>query len=218
MIASIRGTVLERGEGFVVIEAGGVGYQVNVTTSTLVALPAVGAEASLHTRHVVREDAQLLFGFAERDELRLFDLLIAVNGVGPRIAIAVLSGLSPARFAAAVREENLGALTSVPGVGRKTAERLVVELRDKLGFLPLASTGAGAGAERDGGARAKKPRVLEKSERYEDAVAALVTLGYSASQASDAVLRVSEAAGEAPAENLVKRALAVLARPSLVSR
>ena len=101
MIASVKGTVLERGEGYVVIEAGGVGYQVQVTTATLLALPAMGEEAHLHTRHIVREDAQLLFGFAERDELKLFDLLIAVNGVGPRIAIAVLSGLSPGQFARA---------------------------------------------------------------------------------------------------------------------
>jgi len=197
VIASIRGTLLERGDGFVVVEAGGVGYQVHVTTGTLVSLPAVGEEVRLHTRHVVREDAQLLFGFAERDDLKLFDLLIAVNGVGPRIAIAVLSGLSPARFAAAVRDENLGAMTAVPGVGRKTAERLVVELRDKLGFLPA---------------------MLEKNERYDDAVAALVTLGYTASQATDAVRRVAEDAGDAPAEHLVKRALAVLARPTLVTR
>ena len=218
MIASIRGTLVERGDGFVVVEAGGVGYQVNVTTGTLVSLPAVGEEVRLHTRHVVREDAQLLFGFAERDELKLFELLIAVNGVGPRIGIAVLSGLSPARFAAAVREENLGAITAVPGVGRKTAERLVVELRDKLGFLPLAPAGAGAGAEREGGARAKQPRVLEKNERYDDAVAALVTLGYTSAQATDAVRRIAEEAGDAAAEDLVKRALALLARPSLVSR
>ena len=214
MIASIRGTLLERGDGFVVVEAGGVGYQVHVTTGTLVSLPAVGEETRLHTRHVVREDAQLLFGFAERDELKLFDLLIAVNGVGPRIAIAVLSGLSPARFAAAVRDENLGAMTAVPGVGRKTAERLVVELRDKLGFLPMAPAGAGAPSE----PRAKKPRVLEKNERYEDAVAALVTLGYTAAQATDAVRRVAEDAADAPAEALVKRALALLARPTLVTR
>jgi len=214
MIASIRGTLLERGEGFVVVEAGGVGYQVHVTTGTLVSLPAVGEEVRLHTRHIVREDAQLLFGFAERDDLKLFDLLIAVNGVGPRIAIAVLSGLSPARFAAAVRDENLGAITAVPGVGRKTAERLVVELRDKLGFLPATPGGAPTGSE----ARAKKPRVLEKNERYEDAVAALVTLGYTASQATDAVSRVAEQAADAPAEDLVKRALAVLTRPSLVTR
>jgi Holliday junction DNA helicase RuvA len=214
MIASVRGTLLERGEGFVVVEAGGMGYQVHVTTGTLVSLPAVGEEVRLHTRHVVREDAQLLFGFAERDELRLFDLLISVNGVGPRIAIAVLSGLSPVRFAAAVRDENLGAITAVPGVGRKTAERLVVELRDKLGFLPAAPAGAPSGGE----PRGKKPRVLEKNERYEDAVSALVTLGYSAAQATDAVRRVAEEAGDAAAEDLVKRALALLARPSLVTR
>jgi Holliday junction DNA helicase RuvA len=216
VIASLRGTLLERGDGFVVVEAGGVGYQVHVTTGTLVSLPAVGEEVRLHTRHIVREDAQLLFGFAAPDDLRLFDLLIGVNGVGPRIAIAVLSGLSPARFAAAVRDENLGAMTAVPGVGRKTAERLVVELRDKLGFLPAAP--ASAAADGRGDARAKKPRVLEKSQRYEDAVAALVTLGYTPAQATDAVRRVSEEAGDAAAEQLVKRALAVLARPSLVTR
>ena len=216
MIASLRGTLLERGEGFVVVDAAGVGYQVHVTTGTLVSLPAVGEEVRLHTRHIVREDAQLLFGFAERDDLRLFDLLIGVNGVGPRIALAVLSGLSPARFAAAVRDENLAAITAVPGVGRKTAERLVVELRDKLGFLPAAPAGAGAGAQGD--PRAKKPRVLEKSGRYEDAVSALVTLGYTAAQAADAVRRVSEEAGDAAAEDLVKRALAVLARPTMVTR
>ena len=214
MIASIRGTLLERGEGFVVVEAAGVGYQVNVTTGTLVSLPAVGEEVRLHTRHVVREDAQLLFGFAERDELKLFDLLIAVNGVGPRIAIAVLSGLSPVRFAAAVRDENLGAITSVPGVGRKTAERLVVELRDKLGFLPAMPSGSPTAGER----QEKKLRVLAKNERHEDAVAALITLGYTVAQATDAVSRVAEEVGEAAAEDLLKRALAKLARSSLVTR
>jgi Holliday junction DNA helicase RuvA len=174
----------------------------------------VGEEVRLHTRHIVREDAQLLFGFAERDELKLFDLLIAVNGVGPRIAIAVLSGLSPVRFAAAVRDENLGAITSVPGVGRKTAERLVVELRDKLGFLPAMPSGSPAVGER----QEKKPRVLAKNERHEDAVAALITLGYTAAQATDAVSRVAEEVGEAAAEDLLKRALAKLARSSLVTR
>lgn len=215
MIASLRGTLLERGDGYVVVEAAGVGYQAHVTTGALVALPAVGEEVRLHTRHVVREDAQLLFGFVERDELKLFDLLIAVNGVGPRIAIAVLSGLSPGHFARAIRDENLAAITAVPGVGRKTAERLVVELRDKLAFLPMAAA-AGAAGER--GPREKKPKVLEKNERYEDAVAALVTLGFSAAQATDAVRRVSEDAPDAIAEDLVKRALAVLTRSSLVTR
>jgi Holliday junction DNA helicase RuvA len=214
VIAALRGTLLERGDGFVVVEAGGVGYQVHVTTGTIVSLPAVGEEVRLHTRHIVREDAQLLFGFADRDELKLFDLLIAVNGVGPRIGIAVLSGLSPVRFAAAVRDENLGAITAVPGVGRKTAERLVVELRDKLGFLPAMPAAAASSAE----PRASKTRVLAKNERHEDAVAALVTLGYTVSQATDAVSRVAEEAADAPAVNLVKRALAVLVRPTLVTR
>ncbi|HXS82996.1 MAG TPA: Holliday junction branch migration protein RuvA [Methylomirabilota bacterium] len=214
MIAALRGTLLERGDGFVVVEAGGVGYQVHVTTGTIVSLPAVGEEVRLHTRHIVREDAQLLFGFADRDELKLFDLLIAVNGVGPRIGIAVLSGLSPVRFAAAVRDENLGAITAVPGVGRKTAERLVVELRDKLGFLPAMPAAAASSSE----PRASKTRVLAKNERHEDAVAALVTLGYTVSQATDAVSRVAEEAADAPAVNLVKRALAVLVRPTLVTR
>jgi Holliday junction DNA helicase RuvA len=215
MIASLRGTLLERGDGFAVIEAGGVGYQVQVSTATLVSLPAPGEEVRLHTRHIVREDAQLLFGFGERDELRLFDLLIAVNGVGPRIAIAVLSGLTPAQFARAVRDENIAMITAVNGVGRKTAERLVVELRDKLAFLPMSAPAAPA----EPGAKGRRqPRVLEKSERYDDAVAALVTLGYSAAQASDAVRRVSEDAADATAEVLVKRALAVLARPALVTR
>jgi Holliday junction DNA helicase RuvA len=218
MIAHIRGTLLERGDGFCVIEAGGVGYQLQVSTSTLAALPSPGVETKLHTRHIVREDAQLLFGFTERDELRLFDLLIGVNGVGPRIALAVLSGLAPARFARAVRDEDLAALTAVSGVGRKTAERLVVELRDKLGFIPVPAAPAAADEVGRTRGRGKQPRVLEKSERYDDAVAALVTLGYSPAQASDAVRRVSEHAGDAAAEDLLKRALAVLARPTMVTR
>jgi len=214
MIASLRGTLLERGDGFAVIEAGGVGYLVQVSTPTLVKLPAVGEEVKLHTRHIVREDAQLLFGFAEPDELKLFDLLIGVNGVGPRIAIAVLSGLAPPQFARAVRDENIAMLTAVNGVGRKTAERLVVELRDKLEFLPMS----GPLAPAEAGSRGRKPRVLEKNERYENAIAALITLDYSATQATDAVRRVSEQAADAAAEELVKRALALLARPTLVTR
>ncbi len=223
MIASLHGTLLERGDGFVVIEAGGVGYLVQVSTATFAALPSPGEEVRLHTRHIVREDAQLLFGFAERNELKLFDLLIGVNGVGPRIAIAVLSGLAPARFARAVRDENIAAITAVNGVGRKTAERLVVELRDKLVFLgssapPAPGEEAEGAASADAGTRGRRPRMLQNSQRYDDAVAALVTLGYTHAQAAAAVRRVSEDGGEAAAEDLVKRALALLVRPSLVTR
>lgn len=218
MIASLRGTLLERADGACVIEAGGVGYFVHISTATLAALPALGDEVRLQTRHIVREDAQLLFGFADKDELRLFDLLIGVNGVGPRIAIAVLSGLAPAQFARAVRDENLGLITAINGVGRKTAERLVIELRDKLAFLPVAA--ASPSAPPDGAAKGSRTskKVLGNSERFDDAVAALVTLGYTAAQSSEAVRRVSEDAGDAVAEDLVRRALAVLSRSTLVTR
>ena len=218
MIAHVRGTLLEFGDGTAIVEAAGVGYELHVSVATRAALPAPGSEVRLHTRHIVREDAQMLFGFADRDELKLFDLLIGVNGVGPRIAIAVLSGLAPAAFARAVRDENLAALTAVNGVGRKTAERLVVELRDKLAFLPMAAAPATRESGSARGARGRASSVLPRSERYEDAVAALVTLGYSASQATEAVRRVSEEAGEAVAEDLVKRSLALLSRPALVTR
>ena len=218
MIAHVRGTLLEFGDGTAIVEAAGVGYELHVSAATRAALPAPGSEVRLHTRHIVREAAQMLFGFADRDELKLFDLLIGVNGVGPRIAIAVLSGLAPAALARAVRDENLAALTAVNGVGRKTAERLVVELRDKLAFLPMAAAPATRESGPARGARGRASSVLPRSERYEDAVAALVTLGYSASQATEAVRRVSEEAGEAVAEDLVKRSLALLSRPALVTR
>lgn len=209
MIASLRGTLLERGEGWCVVEAGGVGYHVHVSSHTLAALPKVGTEALLRTRQVVREDALLLFGFAEAEELRLFDLLIGVSGVGPRLALAALSGLTPPSLVRAIRDENVAAMTAVPGIGRKTAERLVVELRDKLDFMPATAPAAAKGRDRG---------VLPRSERYDDAVAALVTLGYSASQAQEAVRRVAAEDSDLSLEALVKRALARLARPAALSR
>lgn len=209
MIASVRGTLLERGEGWCVIEAAGVGYHVHVSTHTLASLPASGQEVRLHTRQVVREDALMLFGFAEPDELRLFDLLIGVSGVGPKLALAALSGLKPAALAKAIRDENLGAIVAVPGIGRKTAERLVVELRDKLDFIAVAAAPVRGGRE----------GVLPRSERYDDAVAALVTLGWNLSQAQDAVRRAADDAGEgASTADIVKRALARIGRAAVVQR
>lgn len=208
MIASLRGTLLERGEGWCVIEAGGVGYLVQVSSHTLAALPAPGAEARLRTRQIVREDALLLFGFADPDELRLFDLLIGVSGVGPKLALAALSGLAPAALVRAIREEQVGAIVAVPGIGRKTAERLVVELRDKLDFAPAAATAA----------RGREAGVLPRAGRFDDAVAALVTLGYSATQAQDAVRKAGGDAPDLSLEDIVKRALARLSKPAVLSR
>lgn len=208
MIASLRGRLAAKGAGECVIEAGGVGYRVHVSTHTAAALPDAGGEAFLHTHQVVREDALMLFGFAEGEERRLFELLITVSGVGPRVALAVLSGLKPQALARAIRDENLAALVAIPGVGRKTAERLVVELRDKLDVLATAAP-AGGGPDRG---------VLPRSERFDDAVAALVRLGYSATQAQDAVRRVAEAEEGATLEDLVRRALARLGKAVAAAR
>lgn len=210
MIASLRGTLLERGAGTCVLEVGGVGYLIHVSSHTARALPGNGDQAFLRTRQVVREDAHLLFGFAEAEELRLFDLMIGVSGVGPKLALAVLSGLRPAALARAIREEHVGALVAIPGIGRKTAERLVVELRDKL-EAPLGSIDD-AGALPGAAVAAERGGVLPRSQRFEDAVAALVRLGYTAPQANDAIRAVGTNADDLAPEDLVRRALATLGK------
>lgn len=205
MIASVRGTLAELGAGWCVVEAGGVGYLVHVSAHTAAALPARGAEIHLRTRQVVREDAITLYGFSDADELRLFDLVIGVSGVGPRLAIALLSGLKPAALARAIREEQVAAITTVPGIGRKTAERLVVELREKVAGFGPEPAAAGKGG-REGG-------VMPRNERTKDAVSALSRLGYTAGQAQEAVRRAHEEVGaEAPLEELVRRALVRLGK------
>jgi Holliday junction DNA helicase RuvA len=173
-----------------------------VSSQTAAKLPDTGESVFLHTHQVVREDALMLFGFAELEERRLFELLITVSGVGPRVAIAVLSGLRPQALARAIREENLASLVAIPGVGRKTAERLVVDLRDKLDVLALTS----------GSAPAAAAGVLPRAEKYQDAVAALVRLGYSGAQAQDAVRKVAEAGEDLSLEDLVRGALARLGK------
>lgn len=202
MIASLRGTLLEKAQGSCVVEAGGVGYAVSISTHTARELPERGQEVFLRTRQVVREDALMLFGFTDADELKLFDLMIGVSGVGPKLALAVLSGMKPQAFARAIRDEHVGALVAIPGIGRKTAERLVVELRDKLDAI---SAGVAASPPAVG--------VLPRSERFDDAVAALIRLGYTAPQAQDAVRQVGAGADDLTLEALVRRALGVLSKP-----
>jgi Holliday junction DNA helicase RuvA len=205
VIASLRGTLAEKSPTHCVIEAGGVGYRVQVSTQTGRVLPGEGEPVFLHTHQVVREDALMLFGFAEAEERRLFELLITVSGVGPKVAIAVLSGLRPAQLAKAIRDENLAALAAVPGIGRKTAERLVVELRDKLDLA------VAAGATEPQG-------VLPRSERFDDAVAALVRLGYSQPQATQAIRKAAEGGDELTLEGLVRRALTQLGKQTAGTR
>jgi len=197
MIASVRGTLAEKSGGACVIEAAGVGYLIQISSHTAQILPDRGEDVFLRTRQVVREDAVMLFGFADAEELHLFDLLIGVSGVGPRLALALLSGIRPNALARAIKEERIASLVAVPGIGRKTAERLIVELRDKLD--------APAGPARETG-------VLPRAELFKDAVAALTGLGYTAAQAQDVLRRVAESGDGLSLEELVRRSLALIGK------
>jgi Holliday junction DNA helicase RuvA len=190
MIGSLRGTVLERAEdATVLLEVGGVGYLVTVTPRTLAELEP-GSIAFLHVHHHIREDAQTLYGFLQRDERLTFHVLINTHGVGPAVAMAILATHSPAALVDVVATADLGALTLVPGVGKKTAERLLVELRDRLNLPILEPVGGGPA----GGA-------------VGDVREALAGLGYGPEEVRDA-LRELPADGDAP--TLLRDALKLL--------
>jgi holliday junction DNA helicase RuvA len=169
MISHLRGTILMRGDDFVVIDVGGVGLRVRVPTTTLAAVGEVGARAAVFTHLHVREDDLSLFGFATQDELELFELLLTVSGIGPRAALGILSAAPPFTVRAAIAQNNLDLLTGIPGIGKKTAQRLVLELKGKIE----------AGEELE-----------EFSPLDQEVVAALVNLGYSAAEAQRAARSV----------------------------
>nr|PZN73817.1 MAG: Holliday junction branch migration protein RuvA [Bacillota bacterium] len=203
MIAHLRGELVAAGADWVVIDVAGVGYRCLVPASTRTRLPAQGAAVQLYTYLQVREDALTLYGFLTPAEYELFELLLRVDGIGPKVALAVLSTTDPESFRRAVAFEDLDAICRVPGIGRKTAKRLVLELKDKIGALPAAApapSGLG-GAAAPGG------------DAWAEAFEALCALGYSRSEAAAALARVREEAGEAlPVETLVRLALKQLYR------
>jgi Holliday junction DNA helicase RuvA len=171
MIAHLRGTLIHKQPGQAIVEAGGVGYDVTISVPTFTALPSVGREASLHIYTKVAEDQIALFGFLEREEKRLFERLITVTGVGPKLAIGMLSGLSAERTVQAIRGQDHAQLVRIPGVGKKLAERLVVELKDKLDDFAAAP----------GAVSSTRGPVAE------DVLSALVNLGYQRPAAEKAV-------------------------------
>lgn len=173
MIAHLRGTLLEKHPNQVVIEANGVGYDVAIPISTYSALAGTGEEARLRIHTHVREDAILLYGFATEAEKQLFERLISVSGIGPKLAIAVLSGLPVAELTAAIQGGDVAQMVRIPGVGKKTAERIILELREKL---PAMATGAAAAGARPA-----------FSALDQDVLSALVNLGCSAASAEAAV-------------------------------
>ena len=197
MIGSLRGRIASKTPPQLTVDVGGLGYELEAPMSTFFRLPAVGEEVRLLTHLVVREDAHVLYAFATEEERRLFRSLIRVSGVGPKIALALLSGISVGAFAECVQREDITALTRVPGVGRKTAERLIVEMRDRLAVPQVSAgtpaTGAGASAENE-------------------AFGALVALGYRPAEAARLLKAVGP--GTHSTEELIRRALQGAARES----
>jgi len=195
MIGAVRGKIASKTPPQLTVDVGGLGYELEAPMSTFFHLPPVGAEVSLLTHLVVREDAHVLYGFATEEERRLFRSLIRVSGVGPKIALALLSGMSVAAFARCVQSEDVASLTRVPGVGRKTAERLIVEMRDRLSPPPPPA-----------GAAAAPPGESPEGEAY----GALVALGYRPAEATRLLKAVEP--GVYTTEELIRRALQGAAR------
>lgn len=184
MIGRIRGTLAEKQPPEILVDVAGVGYEIHMPMTSFYQLPAVGEEVVVYTHFVVREDAQLLFGFADKMERGLFRELIKANGVGPKLGLAILSGMSASQFLVSVQHEDVSALVSLPGIGKKTAERLVVELKDRLAkfgktqsiTLPTPSGDLLSGST-----------IVTVNDAREEAQSALIALGYKPAQASKLV-------------------------------
>ncbi|MBH3133542.1 Holliday junction branch migration protein RuvA [Serratia nevei] len=200
MIGRLRGNILEKQPPLVLLEANGVGYEVHMPMTCFYELPELGQEAIVFTHFVVREDAQLLYGFNDKQERALFRELIKVNGVGPKLALAILSGMSAQQFVSAVEREKITALVKLPGVGKKTAERLVVEMKDRFkglnGDLFNSSSEISLPSATD-----KAPDVDAEAE----AVSALVALGYKPQEASRMVSKIAKPGADC--ETLIRDAL-----------
>lgn len=199
MIGQLRGTLLAKQPPLLMLEVSGVGYELEAPMTTFYDLPDTGSQVTLHTHLVVRDDAHLLYGFSRRPQRELFRSLLRVNGVGPRVALAILSGLSTEEFVACVTSEDVARLTQVPGIGRKTAERLIVEMRDRV--LPQASEGVNMAEQ-----------TTATPDPVAEAVRALIALGYKPQEASRAVRATNLKEGSS--EEIIRQALKGMVRAS----
>ncbi|MEQ5807254.1 Holliday junction branch migration protein RuvA [Alteromonas sp. NFXS44] len=201
MIGRIEGRLLEKQPPEVLIDVNGIGYEIQMPMTSFYQLPAVGENVAVYTHFVVREDAQLLFGFADKMERGLFRELIKANGVGPKLGLTILSGMSAGQFLISVQNEDVSALVSLPGIGKKTAERLVVELRDRLAKfgkqqavdIPFDMENKAADT------------IVPVNDAKEEAQSALVSLGYKPVQANKLVTSVYQDGMNS--ENLIREAL-----------
>ncbi len=200
MIGRLRGTLLEKQPPELLIEVGGIGYEVQMPMSCFYELPNIGEEAIIYTHFVVREDAQLLYGFNTVNERALFREVIKANGVGPKMGLGILSGMTASQFVSCVEREDISTLVKLPGVGKKTAERLVVEMKDRL-------KGWGAGDLFTPATDAAPIDSVPSSEQgaEEEAVSALLSLGYKAPQASKVISQVAKQG--MTSEQLIREAL-----------
>ncbi len=196
MIGRLRGEIVVKRPPHLLVDVGGVGYELEAPMSTFYDLPAVGAAVLLHTHLVIREDAHVLYAFAREAERALFRSLLRVSGVGPKMALAILSGMNADEFARCVQRDDAAALSRLPGIGKKTAERLIIEMRDRLARPDAADYGVAVRSQTAGGGA---PSALE------DAVSALIALGYKAPEASRMVRAV--AAEGLASEDLIRAAL-----------
>jgi len=193
MIAHLRGKLISKHPNQAIVEAGGVGYDVTISVPTFSELPALNAEVSFFIHTHVREDALALFGFLRAQEKQLFEKLLSVSGIGPKLAITILSGMPADAMVAAIKGNNVAALTRIPGIGKKTAERMVLELRDKLDAFGVP------------------PEAAAMSPVEEDVISALVNLGYQRPMAERALARLGNLSGES-FDGLFRKAMAALAK------
>lgn len=198
MIAQLRGRISEKHPNRIVVDVNGVGYDVSVPLSTFYGLGELGSEIALRIHTHVREDALSLFGFATKLEQQLFERLIGVSGIGPKVGLAVLSGIEPADLIRAIEREDIARLTAIPGVGKKTAERIVLELKDRLPRAEIAAP-SGAGA-------------VESPVLKDDVLSALINLGYHRPLAEKAVESAVRATPDGDFKGTLKQALRELAR------
>jgi Holliday junction DNA helicase RuvA len=193
MIAHLRGRLIAKHPNQAIVETGGVGYDVVITVPTFSELSGLGGEVSLHIHTHVREDAIALFGFLHPEEKQLFEKLLSVSGIGPKLAVTILSGMAAAEMVGAIRGNDVAKLTKIPGIGRKTAERMVLELRDKLKDFGM------------------EPAAPPASPMEEDVLSALTNLGYQRPMAERAVVTVGKN-GSKDFDSMFREALALLSK------
>lgn len=199
MIGQLRGKILAKQPPQLLIDVNGVGYEIDASMNTFYRLPEIGQEVLLFTHLVVREDAHLLYGFSTQEEKSLFRILLKVNGVGPRLALTILSSMEPNHFVQNIINNDTSALTRMPGIGKKTAERLVIEMRDKLsGWQSHPSL-------------ERSPAMIPNGRRQitQDAIAALIALGYKPQQANTEITKIDD--GNMSSEELIRCALREMA-------